>query len=168
LSPLLRFLKERDFAVCGRQNKPTTALRFSFIRENMKKILHRVNQRFVHAARGVPPHTSPPSHRRAKLFVSHELPFERIYKDFAQRWKRFAHATRARGGGRLKKGGIFVYETLEQLKADCLSCADCPLCETRQNVVFGVGVPQAEVLFIGEGPGENEDIQGEPFVGRGG
>ena len=61
-----------------------------------------------------------------------------------------------------------MYESLEQLKTDCLSCADCPLCETRRNVVFGVGVPTAEVLFVGEGPGENEDLQGEPFVGRGG
>lgn len=61
-----------------------------------------------------------------------------------------------------------MYESLEQLKTDCLSCADCPLAQTRTNVVFGVGVPTAEVLFVGEGPGENEDLQGEPFVGRGG
>ena len=61
-----------------------------------------------------------------------------------------------------------MYDSLEQLKTDCLLCADCPLCETRRNVVFGVGVPTAEVLFVGEGPGENEDLQGEPFVGRGG
>ena len=39
---------------------------------------------------------------------------------------------------------------------------------TRNNVVFGVGNPQAEILFIGEGPGENEDLQGEPFVARAG
>ena len=41
-------------------------------------------------------------------------------------------------------------------------------CKTRKNVVVGIGNRQAKVLFIGEGPGENEDIQGEPFVGRGG
>lgn len=58
--------------------------------------------------------------------------------------------------------------TLETLKTECLSCSDCPLCETRTNVVFGVGNPVADVLFVGEGPGENEDLQGEPFVGRGG
>ena len=46
-----------------------------------------------------------------------------------------------------------MYESLEQLKTDCLSCADCPLAQTRTNVVFGVGVPTAEVLFVGEGPG---------------
>ena len=47
-------------------------------------------------------------------------------------------------------------------------CKKCQLCETRHNVVFGVGNPNSEVLFIGEGPGENEDLQGEPFVGRAG
>ena len=54
------------------------------------------------------------------------------------------------------------------LKNQCLDCRACGLCETRHNVVFGVGNPQAEILFIGEGPGENEDLQGEPFVGRAG
>ena len=57
---------------------------------------------------------------------------------------------------------------LEMLKKDCLSCRGCALCETRRNVVFGVGKPNAEVMFIGEGPGEQEDKLGEPFVGRAG
>ena len=56
----------------------------------------------------------------------------------------------------------------EELKTRCLGCQKCGLASTRHNVVFGVGVPNAEVVFIGEGPGENEDLQGEPFVGRGG
>lgn len=56
----------------------------------------------------------------------------------------------------------------EKLKSECLNCRRCPLCETRNNVVFGVGPEDAEVLFIGEGPGEQEDLKGEPFVGRGG
>ena len=56
----------------------------------------------------------------------------------------------------------------ESLKKDCLSCTACQLCETRTNVVFGVGAQNAEVLIIGEGPGEQEDLQGEPFVGRAG
>lgn len=56
----------------------------------------------------------------------------------------------------------------EELKTRCLGCQKCSLASTRHNVVFGVGVPNAEVVFIGEGPGENEDLQGEPFVGRGG
>lgn len=54
------------------------------------------------------------------------------------------------------------------LKESCLSCTACKLCETRTNVVFGVGNETAEVLFIGEGPGEQEDLQGQPFVGRAG
>lgn len=61
-----------------------------------------------------------------------------------------------------------MYESWEQLKADCMQCRKCSLCETRTNLVFGVGNENAEVMFIGEGPGENEDLQGEPFVGRGG
>ncbi len=59
-------------------------------------------------------------------------------------------------------------ENFNELEAQCMSCNRCRLCETRTNVVFGVGVPDAEVMFIGEGPGQNEDEQGEPFVGRGG
>ena len=48
----------------------------------------------------------------------------------------------------------------ETLKQECLACRRCGLCETRQNVVFGQGVANAEVMFIGEGPGANEDEQG--------
>lgn len=57
---------------------------------------------------------------------------------------------------------------LKKLKDQCLGCRRCALCETRHNVVFGVGAPDAEVMFIGEGPGEQEDLKGEPFVGRAG
>ena len=61
-----------------------------------------------------------------------------------------------------------MFDNWEELKENCLNCRKCGLCETRTNVVVGVGNPAAKVLFIGEGPGENEDLQGEPFVGRGG
>lgn len=54
------------------------------------------------------------------------------------------------------------------LENECLSCRKCSLCETRTHVVFGTGSREAEVMFIGEGPGENEDLQGVPFVGRAG
>ncbi len=54
------------------------------------------------------------------------------------------------------------------LEKECLSCRKCSLGDTRTHVVFGTGSRQAEVMFIGEGPGENEDLQGEPFVGRAG
>ena len=55
-----------------------------------------------------------------------------------------------------------------ELEAQCLSCTKCPLSQTRTHVVFGTGPRDAEVMCIGEGPGENEDLQGLPFVGRGG
>lgn len=54
------------------------------------------------------------------------------------------------------------------LQQECGCCTRCPLCQTRQHVVFGQGVPDAEVLFVGEGPGQSEDEQGLPFVGRSG
>ena len=54
------------------------------------------------------------------------------------------------------------------LESSCKTCTRCGLCETRRNVVFGVGNRQADILFVGEGPGEQEDIQGQPFVGPAG
>ena len=58
--------------------------------------------------------------------------------------------------------------TWEELETRCMACQGCSLADTRTNVVFGVGNRQADVLFIGEGPGEQEDLQGEPFVGPAG
>lgn len=57
---------------------------------------------------------------------------------------------------------------LETLERTCLNCTRCGLCETRHNVVFGVGPRDADVMFVGEGPGEQEDLKGEPFVGAAG
>ena len=56
----------------------------------------------------------------------------------------------------------------EELQNECNRCRACALSATRKNVVFGVGNTEAEVLFIGEGPGANEDEQGLPFVGAAG
>lgn len=56
----------------------------------------------------------------------------------------------------------------ENLRSACHSCTRCGLCETRHNVVFGVGPEWADVMFVGEGPGEQEDMKGEPFVGAAG
>lgn len=56
----------------------------------------------------------------------------------------------------------------EELRQDCLSCQRCGLCQTRTNVVFGVGPTDTKILFVGEGPGAQEDLQGEPFVGAAG
>lgn len=61
-----------------------------------------------------------------------------------------------------------MYDKWEELEAACIQCRKCSLCETRNNIVFGGGRPDAEVLFIGEGPGQQEDLQGKPFVGRAG
>ena len=58
--------------------------------------------------------------------------------------------------------------TWEQLQEKCMTCTGCGLCETRHNVVFGVGRQDTDILFVGEGPGEQEDLQGEPFVGPAG
>ena len=59
-------------------------------------------------------------------------------------------------------------DTWESLKHDCKSCRACSLGDTRHNLVFGVGNEQAEVMLIGEGPGEQEDLKGIPFVGPAG
>lgn len=59
-------------------------------------------------------------------------------------------------------------QTLFELRAELLNCQKCRLCEQRTNVVFGVGAENARVMLIGEGPGQHEDEQGEPFVGRAG
>jgi DNA polymerase len=57
---------------------------------------------------------------------------------------------------------------LQQLQISCQSCRRCQLCETRNSVVFGVGKESADIMFIGEAPGQQEDLQGEPFVGPAG
>lgn len=61
-----------------------------------------------------------------------------------------------------------MFENLEELRQECLNCTKCELHKTRTNVVFGIGNLNSEILFIGEGPGEKEDLAGEPFVGRSG
>jgi len=58
--------------------------------------------------------------------------------------------------------------SLEQVRAELGECTRCGLCEGRRTIVFGDGAPDAELMFVGEGPGENEDRQGLPFVGRAG
>ena len=55
-----------------------------------------------------------------------------------------------------------------ELEKTCMGCTQCGLCETRHHVVFGVGNRNASIMFVGEGPGEQEDLQGQPFVGRAG
>ena len=59
-------------------------------------------------------------------------------------------------------------KSLEELRAAIGDCQRCKLCSGRTNLVFGVGNPNAKLMFVGEGPGRDEDLQGEPFVGRAG
>lgn len=61
-----------------------------------------------------------------------------------------------------------MYQTWEELKNSIKNCQKCNLCKARQNIVFGVGNKNATIMFIGEGPGADEDRLGEPFVGRAG
>lgn len=61
-----------------------------------------------------------------------------------------------------------MFDSMERLREEALKCERCRLCETRTNVVFGVGPEDARVMFVGEGPGQQEDLKGEPFVGRAG
>ena len=60
------------------------------------------------------------------------------------------------------------YANLEELASACSSCQRCALGETRTKLVFGVGNPNADLMFVGEAPGEQEDLTGTPFVGRAG
>lgn len=71
--------------------------------------------------------------------------------------------------------GVFAHqspvrklESLEELRAEIGDCRRCKLCTGRTHIVFGVGNPHARLMFVGEGPGRDEDLQGEPFVGRAG
>ena len=57
-------------------------------------------------------------------------------------------------------------DSWDKLYEDCRTCEACELCKTRTNCVFGVGNRNADVMFIGEAPGDNEDKTGVPFVGR--
>jgi uracil-DNA glycosylase family 4 len=61
-----------------------------------------------------------------------------------------------------------AFASFEDLERVALACTKCPLAETRTQVVFGAGDPEADLMFVGEGPGEQEDREGIPFVGRAG
>ena len=62
----------------------------------------------------------------------------------------------------------YMYDNWEQLEEETKQCKKCRLCQNRNNVVFGTGNKQADLMFIGEGPGADEDLQGIPFVGKAG
>lgn len=61
-----------------------------------------------------------------------------------------------------------MFETWKELEGSIIECKKCKLCNNRTNIVFGDGNKEADIMFIGEGPGADEDIQGIPFVGKAG
>ena len=61
-----------------------------------------------------------------------------------------------------------MYDNLEELEEETKKCRKCKLCRNRITVVFGTGNKEADLMFVGEGPGADEDLQGEPFVGKAG
>ncbi len=69
---------------------------------------------------------------------------------------------------RRKSRDSSAVKTLSEIREELGDCTRCRLCETRNSIVFGEGNPKARLVFVGEGPGRDEDIQGRPFVGRAG
>lgn len=61
-----------------------------------------------------------------------------------------------------------MYDNWEELEQSIINCKKCKLCQNRTNIVFGTGNKNADLMFIGEGPGADEDKEGEPFVGKAG
>lgn len=61
-----------------------------------------------------------------------------------------------------------MFENWDELEKSIENCQKCKLCKTRKNIVFGIGNRKADLMFIGEGPGADEDLQGKPFVGKAG
>ncbi len=74
----------------------------------------------------------------------------------------------AQSGDLFLSPGVLQAQTLEELRAEIGDCRRCRLCQSRTQIVFGVGNPKADLVFVGEAPGRDEDLKGEPFVGRAG
>ena len=90
-------------------------------------------------------------------------PVDRLAENFLRRKK-----SRSRRPGQGPRGDAVAAAPLDDLAQSAASCKACALAEHRTQVVFGVGDPHADIIFIGEAPGREEDIRGEPFVGRAG
>jgi uracil-DNA glycosylase family 4 len=96
------------------------------------------------------------------LLLQRDLGFEEFY---------FPESSRPRRKITVKRLGLDNFEeseSVDQLEATIKRCKRCPLGKTRTKFVFGVGNPDADIMFIGEAPGRDEDMQGIPFVGRAG
>lgn len=96
------------------------------------------------------------------LLLQQDLGFEELYLPDSTRTARKNPVTR------LNLDDFEQATSLDQLEATIKRCHRCPLGKTRTNFVFGVGNPHADIMFIGEAPGRDEDLQGIPFVGRAG
>jgi DNA polymerase len=96
------------------------------------------------------------------LLLQQDLGFEELYLPDSTR------SARKLPVKRLNLDDFEQSTSLEQLEATIKRCRRCPLGRTRTNFVFGVGNPDADIMFIGEAPGRDEDLQGIPFVGRAG
>ena len=96
------------------------------------------------------------------LLVQRDLGFDELYLPESSRSPRRLTVKR------LSMDKFTEAESLEQLEATIKRCKRCPLGKSRTNFVFGVGNPEADIMFVGEAPGRDEDMQGIPFVGRAG
>ena len=67
-----------------------------------------------------------------------------------------------------QEASVPFLDSLQAVSADLAGCTRCKLCQGRKTIVLGEGNPKARLMFVGEGPGEQEDLQGRPFVGRAG
>ncbi|MGE4233775.1 MAG: uracil-DNA glycosylase family protein [Bacteriovoracia bacterium] len=90
-----------------------------------------------------------------------------VSKGFLQKVKK-GPKSRVSSGAKATPTAIPEGLSLEEVSAELGDCSRCKLCKTRNNIVFGEGNPKAKLMFVGEGPGEQEDLQGRPFVGRAG
>ncbi len=88
-------------------------------------------------------------------------------KPFPSVWKGFL-PQRAIIMSRQPINNFLGCDSLEKIASDLYGCQRCKLCCTRNSIVIGDGHPQSSIVFIGEGPGEQEDLQGKPFVGKAG
>ncbi|MDZ4676873.1 MAG: uracil-DNA glycosylase [Oligoflexia bacterium] len=96
-----------------------------------------------------------PAKSDSDLFVANGLPPDEPINEIHK--KRKSHSEH-----------VLPVSNLNNLLSDLKDCGRCKLSEGRLNIVFGYGSPKAQLMFIGEGPGEEEDAQGEPFVGKAG
>ena len=93
-----------------------------------------------------------------------ELGVEGVSRDPAWSHRGALGASETEEGGTIAVSG----ESLDDVRSDLGECTRCKLHEGRTNLVFGIGNPNADLMFVGEAPGRDEDRQGEPFVGRDG